>query len=360
MNVFESAFVFPALAAIFLVALVWVTLAWTRQTRSIRGLTRLLEQVAVDGAMPETLPSSASPDAKGIEDAVGGLLAWLGGLQQTAQVQFGSVRVASTQLSDSAERMEEVVTTHATALQQTQVTAEELGRTSATAADKARSVIESTKRAEAIGQEGERDLNLSVEGLDEVQTHADVLGDRIAALLDRTRQIGAIVETVRDLADQSNMLALNASVEAVRAGEHGKGFAVVAREVRTLADRSLKAAQQVKALVDEVDASIAEAANMSNNSRDRVVGGLDQVRASAERLRELTSIVRESAGAARQIAAAVAQQDEGIRQLFEAVQTQGEMMEVSVASVRQTSEASRTLESAVLSIANANPAHHQE
>lgn len=357
MNPFESGVLFPALAAIFFTAFVFVTAAWGRQIRDTRQLTKRLEQVIGTGSLPERTSTSGSAQIKGLEEAVVSLLSWLGALQQTAEVQFNSVRVASTQLNDTAERMEEVVSTHAAALQETQVTAEQLGRTSATAAEKARSVIEATNRAEAVGRDGERDLDLSVEGLDDVQSQADVLGNRISALLERTRQIGAIVETVRDLADQSNMLALNASVEAVRAGEHGKGFAVVAREVRTLADRSLQAARQVKQLVAEVDTSIAEAANMSNNARDRVVSGLDQVRTSAERLRELTSIVRESAGAARQIAAAVAQQDEGIRQLFEAVRTQGDMMEVSVDAVRQTSDATRALEEAVLRIASANPAH---
>lgn len=360
MSSFEAGILFPALAAIFFAALLFIATAWVRQRRDMRRLIRQLEQITVTGAVPEVVASSAFAEVKGLEAAVGGLLTWLGGLQHTAQVEFETVRVASTQLNDTAERMQAVVTTHATALQETQVTAEQLGRTSATAADKARSVIESTNRAEAVGRDGERDLDLSVEGLDDVQSQADVLGDRISALLERTRQIGAIVETVRDLADQSNMLALNASVEAVRAGEHGKGFAVVAREVRTLADRSLRAAKQVKQLVAEVDTSIAEAASMSNNARDRVVGGLDQVRTSAERLRELTSIVRESAGAARQIAAAVAQQDEGIRQLFEAVRTQGDMMEVSLESVRQTSDATRSLEEAVVRIASANPAHAQD
>lgn len=360
MSLLEMGVLFPALAVVLFAALVLVTTAWVRQARDMRRLTRQLEEIAVTGAVPEVSASSAYAEVRRLEAAVGALLAWLGGLQQTAQVEFGSVRVASAQLNDTADRMQAIVSTHAAALQQTQVTAEELGRTSATAAEKARSVIESTNRAEAVGQEGERDLDLSVEGLDDVQSQADVLGDRISALLERTRQIGAIVETVRDLADQSNMLALNASVEAVRAGEHGKGFAVVAREVRTLADRSLQAAKQVKLLVAEVDTSIAEAANMSNNARDRVVGGLDQVRTSAERLRELTSIVRESAGAARQIAAAVAQQDEGIRQLFDAVRTQGDMMEVSLESVRQTSEATRSLELAVVRIATANPAHRDD
>lgn len=331
--------------------------ASARHRRDVRRIAESVERIAADGGLlTATLPEVSSEEGRRLAASVGAMVDRLRNLQASSERELAEIRAAASRLAQTAERMQEVVTTHSSALQEAQVTAEELGRTSATAADRARVVLDHTHRAEEVARAGERDLDQSVNGLDDVQMQADVLGERIAAMLDRTRQIGAVVETVRDLADQSNMLALNAAVEAVRAGEHGKGFAVVAREVRSLADRSIQSARQVGALVAEVDTSIAEAASMSNNARERVVSGLDQVRTSAERLRELTSIVRESAGAARQIAAAVSQQDEGIRQLFEAIRDQSRMMDVSLESVEHTSEATRTLDEVVGRIAAINAA----
>lgn len=342
-----------ALGALLVVALPLALVAF-RQRADLGRLSATLETMAKTSDVGLELPAMTTESGRRARTSIDALLVPLRRLRESSGREFGQMHQAVGDLRNAAGRMQEVLNTHSSALQQTQVTAEELGRTSMTAAERAQGVLASTNQAETVASEGERDLDASVEGLDAVQSQADILGERIVSLLERTRQIGAIVETVRNLADQSNMLALNAAVEAVRAGEHGKGFAVVAREVRSLADRSKAAARQVGELVAEVDTAIADAAAMSTDAREHVVSGLDQVRGSAEKLRVLTALVRESAGGARQIAAAVSQQDEGIRQLFDAVRDQARMMDVSLEAVEQTASATRTLENVMTRIAELN------
>ena len=133
------------------------------------------------------------------------------------------------------------------------------------------------------------------------------------------RPDGRITETIKDLADQSNMLALNAAIEAVRSGEHGKGFSVVAREIRMLADESIRATARVREVLGSLGSAIRAAVTLTEQGAQRMEAGLVQVRTSGESLRELSSTVARTREVVRDIAAAVDQQHEGIDAIFSAV-----------------------------------------
>ena len=123
-----------------------------------------------------------------------------------------------------------------------------------------------------------------------------------------------MVETVRDLAAQSHVLSLNASLEAARAGEAGKGFAVVASEVRALADQSGKGADRIARIVRDIQAAIQTTLDQTTAGAASVEGSAARIRASGDSLRDLGGIVNETSGAAREIAGAVQQQSTGIAQ----------------------------------------------
>ncbi|MCP3099642.1 methyl-accepting chemotaxis protein [Myxococcus sp. K15C18031901] len=141
----------------------------------------------------------------------------------------------------------------------------------------------------------------------------------------RAREVGRVSEVVKALADQSHMLAINAAIEATRAGEHGKGFGVVARQMRELADQSVQATNQVRVLLETMASAATQATEMTDRGAEGVETALAPLRASGERLRELATLSRESASAVRQIAEAVAQQHQGVDQLFAAVRELDEL-----------------------------------
>src|SRR5262249_35269748 len=143
---------------------------------------------------------------------------------------------AGNSLSSANDEQQRSVVRQASALQQTQVTAQEIKQVLALAAEKAQGVLEVAARAEELGKAGAAAVAQSLAGLGEIRQIADDIRGRIARLEERARLVEDITDSVKHLADQTNMLALNAAIEAVRAGEHGKGFAVVSREVRSLAD----------------------------------------------------------------------------------------------------------------------------
>ncbi|MCP3061204.1 methyl-accepting chemotaxis protein [Myxococcus sp. K38C18041901] len=168
-------------------------------------------------------------------------------------------------------------------------------------------------------------------------------------------RVGKITSTVKDLADQSNMLALNASIEAARAGEHGRGFSVVAREVRSLADQSIQRTVEVRGLVDGILQSMRSAVSLSESGATQVTQGLASVQSSGDRLRELAAIVRDNRGAVEQIASAVSQQNTGIAHIFSAIDILVRQTDQSVARLETTGRAIgvvRDVSSTVLTVAN--------
>ncbi|PTL80371.1 methyl-accepting chemotaxis protein [Vitiosangium sp. GDMCC 1.1324] len=264
------------------------------------------------------------------------------GLQQGTQVLTG----AMAELDKAAELQERNLARQASAIQETQVTAQEIRQTSQMAAERSQTVLEVASRAEQVGNAGESTLAASLQGLHELHEKVGKLATTIISLGERTQQIGSIAQTVKDLADQSNMLALNAAIEAVRSGEHGKGFGVVAREIRALADQSIDSTDRVRELLDDIGHSIQATVVMTEKGQRQMQDGLAQIRASGESLRELTAIVRDNAGAARQIAVAVNQQNAGISQIFTAVTDLSSLMDETMQGVQAITRATGSLREA--------------
>ncbi|WP_143177457.1 methyl-accepting chemotaxis protein [Cystobacter ferrugineus] len=256
-----------------------------------------------------------------------------------------SLRHSAERLGASASEQSSVLTRQAAALQETQVTAQEIKQTSELASQKAENVLQQTTRANQISNEAVVAVRTSLEEIKEVGEQVAKMASSIQSLEKKTQQIASITRTVKDLADQSNMLALNAAIEAVRSGEHGKGFGVVAREIRALADQSIRATNNVSSILLDIGTAMRSTVAMTAKGFEKVELSLKGVKGFEGSIAQLSSIVRDNADSIRQITAAVTQQNVGISQIFQAVNDLNNMMEQTMGQMQTSEEASTVVQS---------------
>ncbi|WP_163866425.1 methyl-accepting chemotaxis protein [Myxococcus eversor] len=312
-----------------------------RQARAAHAVGQAIESVAAGRVVA---PEWVSTDEVG--DLAAGMNAVLARLRQlplSLQASAARLGEAGSHLRTANDEQQESFTRQAAALHEAQVTSDEIRRTSRMAADRAEAVLQVAKRAEELGLKGEAAVERSVAGLADIRGAVDGIQERLEKLAESTTQIGDITETVKDLAAQSHLLAVNAAIEAARSGEQGKGFAVVAREVRALADQSIQSTQRIRSILQEITAGIRDAANMGEQGVRTIGTGLDQMRSSGDSLRELSLMSQENSAAARQIAAAVTQQNAGISQISTAIADLSQIMDATMKRLESTQEATRTL-----------------
>jgi methyl-accepting chemotaxis protein len=295
--------------------------------RPLRDLTDATRRIVQQGDLTLKVGSGSDDEIGRLAAQFDLMVERLRSVPQGLQASAGLLGQAVEGLGQALNEQSESTVKQAAALQETQVTAQEIKQTSQTADLKAREVLQAAERADALSGQGAASLDRSLEGLMEIRSQVEDIRQRVAGLTERTREIGDIIDTVKDLADQSNMLALNAAIEAVRSGEHGKGFALVAREIRALADQSVQATAQVRQVLGSLTRAVHETVAASESGTRKIEDGLAQVRTSSDNLRSLTGLVRDDAEAVRQIASAVRQQNTGIAQIFIALTGQNQLMD---------------------------------
>ena len=168
---------------------------------------------------------------------------------------------------------------------------------------------------DAVGQMGRQLVEHSVQSMIEAREQVESVAEKVTMLAAKARSISEIITAIDEIAEQTNILALNAAVEASRAGEHGKGFAVVASEVKSLAQQSKKATENVRSLLGEILAAMQTAVFSTEQSTSLVNQASQVVIESGEAMNQLTRTIRDSALAAQQISIGAKQQASGIAQL---------------------------------------------
>jgi len=314
--------------------------AWVLARRQREGAMSIQDALVGLASGQPRLPNWISTDEIGdLSAATARVFEQLRSFSMSLRDSALSLQDSAQQLGASTTKQTEVLSVQASALQETQVTTEEITQTSQLAAKTANNILKQAEKAQDISQSGEAAIQEGMAGLSEIGAQVREMATSIKSLDEQARQIARITSMVKDLADQSNMLALNAAIEAVRSGESGKGFGVVAKEIRSLADQSIRATHSIRSILQGIGTAIASAATLTEKGTKRVESSLAQIQSFSQQVQQLSAIVRDNANSVRQIAAAVTQQDAGIVQITQAVTDMTRIMDQTMTQLRASEEA---------------------
>lgn len=313
---------------------------FSRMTQSLRGMAGVARQIA-DGDLRVKIDPQSDNDVLG--NAFATMVQNLQGL--TVQITQGVNILGSSasEISTSTTQLAASASETATAVTETTTTVEEVRQTAQVASQKANSVSESAQKAAQISQSGKKSADESIQGMQRIRQEMEAIADSMVRLSEQTQAIGQIIAMVEDLAAQSNLLAVNASIEAAKAGEQGKGFAVVAQEVRSLAEQSKQATNQVRTILSDIQKATGAAVMATEQGSKAVEAGVKQSGQAGQSIQTLANGVSEAAQAATLIAASSQQQLVGVDQVASAMESIKQASTQNVASARQLETAAHNL-----------------
>ncbi len=231
----------------------------------------------------------------------------------------------------------------ASAISETTSTVEEVQQAAKLSAQKAKNVADSAQKLAQVSQNGQIAVDETVKGMNRISEQMDSIAQIVVQLSEQSQSIGGIIASVTDIADQSNLLAVNAAIEAAKAGEQGKGFAVVAREIKNLAEQSKQSTSQVRNILNDVQKVTSAAVMATEQGSNAVEAGVKQSALTGDAIRILTESSNEAVQAAIQIVASSQQQVIGMDQIGLAMQNINQAGTETAVSMLESEKAAKNL-----------------
>ena len=306
---FQSAINFGAIALVFLlIASVVAGLISNQLTRQISNLNSTMHSVRQSGNLTlrtepkgkdeiATMGQSFNHLLERFHETLGHVTQTVSTLDKTAS-EMGAVTV---QTSEGMQRQCTESEQLATAMEEMASTAHEVARSAATAETSARTASEYAENGQGI-------VSNTISSINNLSTSIDQAANVIDELGEDANNIGTVLDVIRGIADQTNLLALNAAIEAARAGEQGRGFAVVADEVRSLAQRTQESTEEIQVMIERLQSRAQNAVSSMETGRSQVGNSVIQAKEAGESLDMITSAVTQIRDMNIQIANAAEEQ----------------------------------------------------
>ncbi|MDI6726625.1 MAG: methyl-accepting chemotaxis protein [Smithellaceae bacterium] len=250
---------------------------------------------------------------------------------------------ASQELSASSEQMSRGVSEQSGRASQIAASSTEMSQTVIDIAKNASNIATSATETSKTAKSGEEIVNKSVEEVKAIAQTVSESAGLMASLGERSKQIGDIVRVIKDIADQTNLLALNAAIEAARAGEQGRGFAVVADEVRKLAERTAKATSEIGGMIGAIQDEVQLAVVSMNEGTKRVEIGVQYSASAGTALHDIVVSVDNLQSMVQQIATATEQMSSVAEQISGDIDTIASVSKETSSGSDQIAESSSDL-----------------
>ncbi len=257
---------------------------------------------------------------------------------------------SSTQVADSSESMTQAaritldnVNRQGSEAEQVATAMNEMAASVQEVADSAANGAELAKAADAQSMEGAKVVNGTVQEIEALAQNVERAAQVIHELEEDSEAIGSVLDVIQSIAEQTNLLALNAAIEAARAGEQGRGFAVVADEVRSLASRTQESTQEIQTIIERLQNRSKQAVGVMSEGQQQAGVGVEQAQAAGKALKEIAEKVAELDHVSTQIAAAANEQSIVAEEINRSIVHISDVSEDNAEAARKAASASQAL-----------------
>lgn len=334
----------------------YIAMSTEQKREEVETLERKVDQILRVVTMASEGDLTGDIDIDG-EDAIGKLAKGVKGMVQSlntlvSQVQRSGIQVTSsaTEIAATAKQQEATIAEQAATTNEIAATATEISATTKELTNTMDEVAEVAERSRTSAARGHEDLGHMESTMQQIVEAAGSIASKFEVLNEKARNINSVVTTITKVADQTNLLSLNAAIEAEKAGEYGLGFAVVATEVRRLADQTAVATLDIEQMVKEMQTAVSSGVLSMEKFSDQVRRSAEDVNQVSSELANLIEEVQEFTPRFENVQQGMHFQAQGAQQIKQAMVQLSESAQQSVVSIRHSTSAIDSLNDAAQSL----------
>jgi len=336
-----SVIVFGSLLAVVLVSIAGITIQRSI-TRPLKMFMQFVERIG-QGDLTQQASVLSRDEIGTLAQSLNQMAQGLNSLASQTRTATENLNSATAEILASTQQQASGMAEQSAAVQQTSATMQEVSQSGAQISERAKQVAASAEATGTASKSGLNAVQSMIRAMDAIREQAEAVAENVVSLSEKTQAVGEIISTVNDIAEQSNLLALNATIGAAAAGEQGRGFAVVASEMKNLADQAKAATVQVRSILGDIQKGINTSVMLTEEAVKRVESGKQQTDVAEQTIRHMADNIEMSVQAFQQIVAATNQQQIGFDQVAQALKNISITTDQTAGSTRQLEKAAANL-----------------